>query len=66
MEKYQVDKKIGSGTYGSAYLVHLKEMKHIQYVLKMIRVDNISPKERAAAHQEVKLLSQLDHPFVLG
>ena len=37
-----------------------------QYVLKKIRLDNVSPKERASAHQEVKLLSALSHPFVLG
>lgn len=116
MNKYIVVKKIGSGTYGSAYLIQLKANRDVQvctgahgatlspwlrfhwielpllrllgrrqhgarasrglaalrslpsvsqYVLKMIRVDNISPKERAAAHQETKLLQQLDHPFVL-
>eukprot|EP00240_Pyramimonas_obovata_P016030 CAMPEP_0118942696 /NCGR_PEP_ID=MMETSP1169-20130426/36654_1 /TAXON_ID=36882 /ORGANISM="Pyramimonas obovata, Strain CCMP722" /LENGTH=283 /DNA_ID=CAMNT_0006887753 /DNA_START=73 /DNA_END=921 /DNA_ORIENTATION=- len=66
MERYVLDKRIGVGSYGTAYLVHLKSDRNVQFVLKKIRLDNVSEKERAAAHSEVKLLSQLSHPFVLG
>ncbi|KAK3282308.1 hypothetical protein CYMTET_9951 [Cymbomonas tetramitiformis] len=66
MERYVVEKRIGVGSYGSAYLVHFRKDRNVKCVLKKIRLDNVGPKERAAAHQEVKLLSQLSHPFVLG
>ena len=53
MDKYHVEKRIGSGSYGSAYLVRLRKDRRAIYVLKKIRIDNVSAKERAAAHQEV-------------
>ena len=50
MDRYSVVKKIGVGSYGAAYLIRRKK-DGAQYVLKKIRLDNASPKERAAAHQ---------------
>lgn len=38
----------------------------MQFVLKKVRLDNVSSRERQAAHREVKLLSKLNHPNVLG
>lgn len=40
--------------------------EQLRFVLKRVDLGGLSAKERAAAHQEVKLLSQLDHPLVLG
>ncbi|CAG9466714.1 unnamed protein product [Pedinophyceae sp. YPF-701] len=66
MESFQVLRRIGTGTYGSAFLVCLKEDESRRFVLKKINMSQMSERERAAAHQEVRLLAQLDHPFVLG
>ena len=66
MEKYVVDRRIGVGSYGSAYLVRLRADKQRCLVLKKIRLDNVGAKERRAAHAEAKLLQRFDHPFVLG
>ena len=64
LSDYQLMRKIGSGSYGAAFLVmHKKEKK--QYVLKKVRLDNVGTKERAAAFQEVHLLSGLRHPCIL-
>lgn len=58
-------KKIGTGTYGSAYLVCLRAAPSEQFVLKKVKIEDADDKERAAAETEVKVLSQLQHPFVL-
>lgn len=65
MERYQVVRKIGTGTYGSAYLVSLKTKPDEQFVLKKVKIEDGDEKERAAAETEVKVLVQLCHPFVL-
>lgn len=66
MDKYKVIKRIGVGTYGSAYLVNLKSNPNQNFVLKKIKVDDASEKDRLQAETEVTVLAQLDHPFVLG
>ena len=66
LEKYTMLRKIGEGTYGSAYLVHLREDPQALFVLKKIDIREATAKEKAAAHQEAKLLESLKHPFVLG
>jgi serine/threonine protein kinase len=66
MDRYKVLKRIGVGTYGSAYLVCLKHNPAYEFVLKKIKLDQASDKERQQAEQEVRLLAQLDHPLVLG
>ena len=66
MDKYEVVRKIGVGSYGSVFQVKFRKRgDNSQACLKKIRMDNVSPKERAAAHQEVKLLASLNHPYVL-
>ena len=66
MDSYKVIKRIGVGTYGSAYLVCLKKYTQVPLVLKKIKVDEAIDKERLQAETEVKVLAQLDHPLVLG
>lgn len=39
MERYQVIRKIGTGSYGSAYLVCPKAMPSVQLVLKKIKLE---------------------------
>lgn len=66
MDKYKVVKRIGVGTYGSAYLVCLKQNPAQQLVLKKIKLDDANEKERQQAEMEISILAQLDHPLVLA
>ena len=65
MDRYKVVKRIGVGTYGSAYLVTLKRDPMQQFVLKKIKLDEANDKERQQAETEVAVLMQLNHPLVL-
>ncbi len=42
-------KKVGTGTYGSAYLVCFQSDPSQQFVLKKIKVDDDDAKQRASA-----------------
>ena len=74
MDKYRVIKRVGLGTYGSAYLVADKRTNQV-CVLKKVKLD-VPPgsdgmpldgreQQRAAPENEVAVLMQLDHPLVL-
>lgn len=65
MDRYKVLKRIGVGTYGSAYLVTLKADPNKAFVLKKVKVDDGGEKERMQAEKEAAVLMQLDHPLVL-
>lgn len=65
MDRYKVLKRIGVGTYGSAYLVTLKADPNKTFVLKKVKVDDGGEKERMQAEKEAAVLMQLDHPLVL-
>lgn len=62
MQNYTVLKKLGTGTYGSAYLVNLKSNPLAQFVLKKVKIDG---EGGISADGEVKVLRQLAHPLVL-
>ncbi|KAG1672034.1 hypothetical protein FOA52_008910 [Chlamydomonas sp. UWO 241] len=66
MDRYKVVKRIGVGTYGSAYLVTSKSDPAQQYVLKKVKLDDANEKERVQAETEVQVLRHLDHPLVLS
>jgi NIMA (never in mitosis gene a)-related kinase len=66
MDRYRVLKRIGVGTYGSAYLVCDKRNPAQEFVLKKIKLDDKDEKERQQAEMEAQILCKLDHPFVLG
>lgn len=52
MEKYDVVKQIGKGSYGEVFLVRHKIEQKL-YVLKKIHFSKVSEKEKQAALQEV-------------
>ncbi|ETK77157.1 NEK protein kinase [Phytophthora nicotianae CJ01A1] len=67
MEKYVKVRKIGQGSYGSAYLATRKttdstEQKQ-QFVIKEIVLD---PRDQANAQREARLLAALDHPNIIS
>ncbi|KAG2443892.1 hypothetical protein HXX76_002232 [Chlamydomonas incerta] len=63
MQNYTVLKKLGTGTYGSAYLVTLKSNPLAQLVLKKVKIEG---EGGISADGEVKVLRQLSHPLVLS
>mmetsp|Transcript_289 Transcript_289/g.525 ORF Transcript_289/g.525 Transcript_289/m.525 type:complete len:776 (-) Transcript_289:11-2338(-) len=65
MEKYQVIKKVGAGSYGSVFVVKAKRDGK-KYVMKRIPLKDMSAKEKKAAKQEVALLQTLQHPHIVA
>lgn len=65
LESFAIGKVIGKGSYGEVYLVkHRKDRK--QCVMKKVDLSKASSRERKAAEQEAKLLSQLRHPNIVS
>lgn len=65
MEKYVIEKKIGQGSYGGVFIVHLKNNPEKRYVLKRVPLNTLSSKEKKSAEQEVALLRKLQHPNIV-
>ncbi|XP_072024881.1 LOW QUALITY PROTEIN: serine/threonine-protein kinase Nek11-like [Amphiura filiformis] len=68
--RYRVEKKLGSGNFGTAYLVY--DMKANKSkgeeewkVLKEISCGDLAPDETVDAMHEAKLLSKLHHPNIV-
>lgn len=65
MDRYQVVKKIGEGSYGKALLVK-RRADGKQCVVKEVNISKMSKKERDEAKKEVKVLSQMKHPNIVS
>ncbi len=64
MDRYEVKRKIGQGSFGCVYLtIHRKTRRTL--VLKEIKVSRMASKERADAAKEVELLSKLSHANIV-
>lgn len=64
MDKYTKLAKIGSGSFGCAYLVTRKaDPLAKKFVVKEIRMD---PRDQHGALREAKLLAALDHPNIIA
>ena len=60
MDRYEVKRKIGQGSFGNVYLtVHRKTRQTL--VLKEVKVSRMSPKDRQDVAHEVELLAKLNH-----
>lgn len=68
VNRYQVEKKLGSGNFGTAFLVRdlkSRDPKDEWKVLKEVPVGNLQPDETVDAMHEARLLSKLDNPFIV-
>ena len=63
--KYSIVKKLGEGGYGKALLVRSKEDKRL-YVMKSVKISNLSAKDKRDALREATLLSVLKSPFIVA
>ncbi|XP_074756739.1 serine/threonine-protein kinase Nek11 isoform X1 [Athene noctua] len=64
--RYTIQKKLGSGSFGSVYLVSDRKAKQEELkVLKEISVGDLKPNETVEANLEAQLLSKLDHPAIV-
>ncbi|XP_039098128.1 serine/threonine-protein kinase Nek11 [Hyaena hyaena] len=65
--RYVVQQKLGSGSFGTVYLVSDKKAKQGEElkVLKEISVGELNPNETVQASLEAQLLSKLDHPAIV-
>ena len=65
MERFEVGRKIGQGSYGSVFLVRRRSDSAVM-VMKELFIDNIAEKEQAAFFKEAELMERLSHPSVVG
>ncbi|GER25896.1 serine/threonine-protein kinase Nek6 [Striga asiatica] len=64
MKDYEVIENIGRGAFGALYLV-LHKTDHKKYVLRKIRLSKYTEKFKSKACQEVDLIANLRHPYIL-
>ena len=65
MDRYKKVKQIGKGAFGAAILVHGRNDPKAQYVIKLVDVSRLKPKERDEAKKEIKLLASFHHPNIV-
>ncbi|XP_054451586.1 serine/threonine-protein kinase Nek11 [Pteronotus mesoamericanus] len=65
--RYVLQQKLGSGSFGTVYLVSDKKAKQGEElkVLKEISVGELNPNETVQANSEAQLLSKLNHPAIV-
>ncbi|KAM6223860.1 serine/threonine-protein kinase Nek11 [Rhynchocyon petersi] len=64
--RYELQQKLGSGSFGTVYLVSDKKAKQGELkVLKEICVGELNPNETVQANLEAQLLATLDHPAIV-
>ncbi|CAD8209976.1 unnamed protein product [Paramecium octaurelia] len=65
MEFYEIVKSIGSGSFGQVYLARNKREDRL-YVIKRIKIRDMTQKDRENTENEVRLLQKLRHPNIVA
>lgn len=65
MDQYIKEKRIGEGSFGTAYLVRSKE-SGVHYVIKRINLSRMTEQEKDEAMREVEVLAKLQHPYIVA
>ncbi|XP_064393526.1 serine/threonine-protein kinase Nek11-like [Halichondria panicea] len=63
--RYQMEGKLGSGAFGTAFLVLDLKSNNEKKVLKQIPVADMQPDDTVDAVREARLLAKLDHPSIV-
>lgn len=63
MKAYTKIRDVGTGSYGKCYLC--KDQDENKVVIKTITIDNMGPKEKRDAVNEVQVLATLRHPYII-
>ena len=64
MEKYEIKKVVGEGSYGKAILCKRKVDSKL-CIIKQISMKKLSRKEALLTEQEATLLKRLQHPYIV-
>ena len=66
MEKYETEKILARGTFGTVYLAHLKnDTRKRPVVIKQLSMEVFSNNDRMSTLNETKVLSMLTHPNII-
>lgn len=65
MEKYTTEKPLGAGNYGEVSLVRSISSGAL-FVAKRINLQSKTPQQRKEAENEVRTMSRLNHPNIVG
>ncbi len=63
--KYKIVQKIGQGSYGAAYIAHVRANPSSQVVIKRISLVGMSQTDVEESVREAQVLSLLDHPCII-
>jgi len=64
MQRYEIVRKIGKGSFGTVDLVRRRKDGKT-FVLKRMKIGSVTSKEREMCHNEVQLLERLNHPSIV-
>jgi serine/threonine protein kinase len=65
MDKYEIIRKVGSGSYSTAWLAKHRDSGELR-VVKRIPFNRVAEKDRVEALNEVTILQQFDHPNIVS
>ena len=63
-EGFEIVSTLGKGTYGACYKVRRKSDTRI-FVVKVVSLDGLSPRDRCETLNEARLMENLHHPNVV-
>ena len=65
MDKYEIERILARGTFGTVYLCHLKKDLRKQVVIKKLAMEVFNNSDKISALNETKVLSMLNHPNII-